>query len=152
MFGLSNDYLNELSRFCLPNFKKVIPCDYIHRYKLKPGNQFIINLSHSSTLGSHFVAISIREKHCIYFDSFGLECTNSYITKKMKKCKKKIIHSKQQIQGISSLFCGFYCLAFLISDIKGITLNKFTDYFDPENVEQNEKICMDYIISHIDNL
>ena len=95
MFGLSNDYLNELSRFCLPNFKKVIPCDYIHRYKLKPGNQFIINLSHSSTLGSHFVAISIRENHCIYFDSFGLECTNSYITKQMKKCKKKIVHSKK---------------------------------------------------------
>ena len=58
MAGLSNHYLNELSRYCLTNFKKVIPCDYIQRYKLKTNDQFIINLSDSSTNGSHFVALS----------------------------------------------------------------------------------------------
>jgi len=149
MAGLSNHYLNELSRYCLTNFKKVIPCDYIQRYKLKTNDQFIINLSDSSTNGSHFVALSIKEKHCIYFDSFGFECKNSYITKKLKKCKKQIIYSKTQVQGITSLFCGFYCLAYLISDEKGTSLNNFLNNFEYNNLEKNDKICMDYIISHL---
>ena len=61
--GVTNIYLDTLSKYCLKNFVNVIPCDYLSKYELRPGMQFIVNLSDSKSPGSHFVALSFHENH-----------------------------------------------------------------------------------------
>lgn len=151
MIGLRSDYLSELSKYCLTDFVEVIPYDYFKNYKLKPKNQFILNLSHSSSGGSHYIAIVIQKDCSTYFDSFGMSCENLEITKHLKKRKKPIINSNIQIQDFSSIFCGYFCLAYLIYDQNQYELEKFISMFDEKNLLQNDKKCIKIITSHIQN-
>ena len=84
------------------------PVIFYPKKALKNNDKYIINLDTSKEPGSHYIAISIKKDSVIYFDSFGMKCTNPYIQKSLKKCKKKIISSKSPIQSINSLFCGFF--------------------------------------------
>ena len=152
MNGLSSVYLNEVAKFCLKKFIQVIPCDYLHYYNLRQGDQFIVNLSDSSKPGTHFIAISVKKGHCVFFDSFGLPCHNSYILEKMQTCRKNLIFSTLQIQSMQSFMCGFYSLAFLISDQNKSALADFLQLFDTKDILNNDEICIQYIKSHIDNM
>ena len=144
--GLTSIYLDKLSNYCLKHFVNVIPCDYLPKYSLEPNMQFIINLSDSNTPGSHFVAISCHDNYITYFDSFGLECTNSWILSHLKN--HSIIQSNTQIQSLSSMFCGFFCLSFLIEDEKGKSIEEYLNLYQ-DDLTKNDDLCVSIIKKHI---
>ena len=152
MDGLSSTYLNKLSKYCLKKFIAVIPCDHLSKFDLKIGDQFIVNLGPSSTLGTHFVALNVGETHFSYFDSFGMDCKNPHILNKLKEYKKFVIYSNQQIQDYFSLACGFFSLSYLIAIQQGMSYKEFVALFDSKNFIDNDKICIDLIISHIKSM
>ena len=150
MFGLENHYLKQLSSYCLERFDDVIPSDYITEEKLRNNRKYIINLDTSNEPGSHFVAISVRGNTIIYFDSFGQRCSNQHISNAINASKKTLLRvSCIQIQSIKSLFCGYFCLAFLIFDHYGISFDEFLKKFNENDLDSNDSICINIIKSHI---
>lgn len=152
MSGLRSDYLSELSKYCLQNFIEVIPYDYFKTFELKDYSQFILNLSNSASKGSHYIAISIKKDYSIYFDSFGVSCRNSEILTHLEQRDKPIIHSKIQIQDFFSMFCGYFCLAFLIYDQNEHSIKNFINTFSKRRLLENDQKCVKIITSHIRRL
>ena len=133
--GLSSNYLRYLSKKCLSKPVKVLPCDYFFKLRSLPkGSSYIINLDNSQYSGSHYVAVIVKSRHVWYFDSIGLPpglSMNADIFKRLLKTRKTIYWNKKSIQGITSLFCGFYCISFLVKCVD-------------EKVKydsRNEKVC-----------
>ena len=58
--------------------------------------------------GSHFIAISFSTRKILYFDSFGSQQTNSNIENYLKRYRKKIIFTSNQIQHLFSSHCRFF--------------------------------------------
>ena len=120
MGGLSNGYVEELLYAALnsPNkFKGVYPCDMFlefikkNRHLFKTGDCFVINMSSSNHGGSHFVCLIINTKgNAEYFDSYGLPYSvDSNINKALADAGLKTSTFQQQIQSLTSKFCGVYC-------------------------------------------
>ena len=151
MFGLRNDYLNKISVRVLNNKKcwqGVFSCDKFKRCTLQNNQAYICNLSASSAIsgGSHYVAISIKDDRIYYFDSFGVECYDVNILENMKKSGKKVYHSNMRIQSKDSLFCGYFCLAFLLlSEMYPNPISSLKSCFNKKNLIKNEFICINII-------
>lgn len=76
---------------------------------------YIINLQDAGDGGgTHWTALLITNTYAIYYDSFGGHIPKD-ILKFIRRYNKliKIIYSIDQIQSLSSVFCGYYCLYFL---------------------------------------
>ena len=144
MNGLRSDYLENLAQVCLDKFNNVVACDNLPI--LKSGDRFICNLDTSHEKGSHYIAISIKNGRSIYFDSYGFPCLNKHIKNTFLSSNiTKIYYSKKPIQTSVSLFCGYFCLAFLICDEQGVTLEQFVSMFIENDVKANEKIASEII-------
>lgn len=113
--GLTNYELEQIGKQCLINFKGVYPSDSFPR--IKDDEQYfsvIFNLSPHNEIGSHFIAIVHRASKTYYFDSFGKECKNKKILNFMTKFSDTIFFNNQKLQHETSVFCGLYCLAFIL--------------------------------------
>ena len=149
MNGLDSYFVYELAKLCIENFLNVVPCNMLKDYKLQPNQSIIVNLSPSWTSGSHYVAIFVRKKCIMYFDSFGLDCFNEDIREELKKYNQDIIHSNKQIQSFSSLFCGFYCIYFLISMERRQSFKTFLNLFKHVELKKNDKFVANMIKKYI---
>ena len=71
-----------------------------------------MNLDEYHNIGTHWVALYIKNKTVTYFDSFGIE----HIPKEIKKIinNRDIIASIFRIQTYDSVTCGFFVLDLLI--------------------------------------
>ena len=150
MSGITN---YELEKFCKgiigKDFLGVFPCDvYPYKFKLK-NKSLIFNLSPHYEKGSHFVAILKKNKKIFYFDSFGKKCENKNIVSFLKKYTTKIYYNTKTIQSKKSIFCGLFCLAFLINcQKKKITLEKFVNMFKYP-LKNNDSLCLNMILNHL---
>ena len=88
--GLRSDYLQALSENHVKNFKNVLPSDFFKQAAVDCDESYICNLSDSKSKGSHFVAIQIKRNEVIFFDSFGLPCTNKDILQKLSDIGKSL--------------------------------------------------------------
>lgn len=151
--GLSNSYLENVCQSVLKNqkFLGVYPCDIQPSVcDHKKAFSIIFNTGDSKTRGKHFVAIYINKKYLYYFDSFGEIPMDNNIKKFIKENQKrrKIINFNFQIQSDSSSFCGFYCLAFLLSkDRRKYSL--FKKMMNRKNLLKNDVVVISFIVKHI---
>lgn len=147
--GITNGYLQNISRKILGDeFYGVFPCD------LPPKSQkskffIIFNLSKHDEKGTHFVAIFFTSNKIFYFDSLGDKLTNKHILKYLKKFKKTLIEESVKIQSDKSDFCGFFCLAYLISKKLKMNSKIFFDHFNKQNLLLNDDKIIDFISSNI---
>ena len=135
MPGLSNEYVEKLMYKLTINphkFKGVKPCDiFLNEVKsnkqlLSKGDSFIINMSSSNNPGSHFVSIFIlSDNEAEYLDSFGLPSFDSNINNAFREANLSVLEFETSIQDISSQFCGFYCIAYLIWRELGLEKTRF---------------------------
>lgn len=151
MNGLTNKELETYGKkFLGKSFLGVYPCDSHPRDLNKLKNKsfsFIFNLSPHYEDGSHFVAILKRHKTYYYFDSYGKVCKNKDIVNFLKSHTKFLICNKKIIQDKTSIFCGLYCLAFLITCQKNKkSLNFFVSKFS-KPLKSNDKICLSIILN-----
>ena len=74
--------------------------------KIKKG-AYVINLDEYANIGTYWIALFVKPKYTIYFDSFGIE----HIPKENNKFigNKDINANIFRIQAYDSIICGYYC-------------------------------------------
>ena len=151
MNGLTNEYIEKLSKLCINNFISVLPCDIFFKKELKCGQKYIVNLAKAREPIGHFVAICVEKDHFVYFDSYGLSCYNSFINAAfLKRPNFKIKYFEKDVQGLGeiSFFCGFYCLCYLICKEMKLSNEQFASLFT-DSFRDNEKTCIDIIKGYL---
>ena len=112
-FELRKHYENEsrfngvYSRDNLPN-------------KIKDG-ALVINLDVYSNVGTHWIALYVKNNDITYFNSFGVE----HIPKEIIKIigRKNVIANIFRVQAYDSIMCGYFCIRFINFMLAG---KKFT--------------------------
>ena len=106
---------------------------------------FIINTDKANSPGDHWVGLVVSGGKCQYFDSFGYENLNLDILNVCKKAGiQRYVFSTKQIQPAYSDKCGFYCIAFVLSFIHGISYRSFLNLFS-DDLDKNDKICIQLV-------
>ena len=97
--------------------------------KIKKG-AYVINLDEYENTGTHWVALFVKPKYTIYFDSFGIE----HIPKEINKFIHNDIKSNIfKIQAYDSIMCGYFCIEYINYMLKGKTLLDYTNLFSPND-------------------
>ena len=152
MSGLTNQYVEELGKKILgKHFLGTFPCDIQPIVDNKKMFSLVFNLSRHDSKGSHFIAIFADENNLLYFDPLGHKCENTDILQFMKKVKsKRRLRTKfQKIQDCNSIFCGFFCIAFLLSRHKNESLRHFFKNFSRRELIKNDFLVIKYISNKI---
>ena len=91
------------------------------------------------------MALYLKNKTAIYFDSFGIE----HILKEIRVFigDKDIIASISRIQSYDSIKCGSYCIGFTDYKLKGNSLTDFINLFSPNNFKKNDDIILNYFVN-----
>ena len=99
---------------------------------------YAINLDEYENTGMHWIALFVKPKEVIYFDSFGIEHILSEINKFIgnKNNKSNIF----RLQAYDSIMCGYYCIEFINYMLKGKTLLDYTNLFSPNDFKKNDQI------------
>ena len=152
--GVSSQYLTKLASWCLKIKPQILPCDIFQsESQLAVDKSFIVNLQKSDLPGSHYVCILIKSDKIYYFDSLAFPIVNSYIDTKLQTFNKDIYVSTKAIQGADSVFCGLYCIAFLvICQNRKKSFEEFLNMFSfdsPQCYTKNEEECTRIIQSSL---
>jgi hypothetical protein len=152
MSGLTNQYVEELGKKILgKHFLGTFPCDIQPIVDKKKIFSLVFNLSKHDSKGSHFIAIFADENNLLYFDPLGHKCENADILHFMTKVrsKRKMRTKFQKIQDCNSIFCGFFCIAFLLSRHKNESLTNFFKHFSKQKLIKNDVLVIKYILNKI---
>ena len=137
-FEIQKYYQNE------PKFNGVFSRDNLPN-KIKDG-AYVINLDEYSDIGTHWIALYVKNNDITYFDSFGVE----HIPKEIKKFigNNNIIANIFRIQAYDSILCGYFCIGFINFIFKGKSLTDCTNVFSPNNFKKNDDIILNYFMSN----
>ena len=137
-FEIMKYYENE------SRFNGVYPRDNLTN-KIKDG-AFVINLDEYSDIGTHWIALYVKNNDITYFHSFGVE----HIPKEIKILikNKNIKTNIFRIQAYDSIMCGYFCIGFINFIFKGKTLTEFTNLFSPNNFKKNDDIILNYFMNN----
>ena len=98
---------------------------------------YVINLDEYANIGTHWIALFVKPKYTVYFDSFGVE----HIPKEIKKFigNKDIKANIFRLQAYDSIMCGYFCIEFINYMFKGKTLLEYTNLFSPNDFKKNDQ-------------
>ena len=83
--------------------------------KIKDG-AYLINLDKYSNIGTHWIALYVKNNDITYFDSFGVEHVPKEIIKFIGR--KNVITNIFRIQAYDSIMCGIFVLDLLILSLR----------------------------------
>ena len=95
---------------------------------------YVQNLHEYANIGTHWIALFVKPKYTVYFDSFGVE----HISKEImiiKTLKEIYLDYKHMIQLCVVLFC----IEFINYMFKGKTLFEYTNLFSLNNFKKNDQ-------------
>ena len=109
--------------------------------KIKDG-ACVINLEEYSDIGTHWIALYVKNNDITYFDSFGVE----HIPKEIKAFIKNrnIKTNIFRIQAYDSIMCGYFCIGFINFILKGKSLTGYTNLFSRFDFKKNDDIIMSF--------
>ena len=84
----------------------------------------------------------INPKNVTYSDSFGVKHISKGVRNFIRN--KSIIANIYWIQAYDSLMCGYVCIGFIDSILKGKSLLEYANLFSPKKYEENDKIILKY--------
>ena len=133
-FEIKNYYENE------PRFNGVYSRDNLPK-QIK-GGAYIINLDEYADIGTHWIAMYVKNNEVIYLGSFGVE----HVPKEIKKFigNKDIITNLYRTQHFHSIMCGYFCVEFTHFMVAGKSLIDFTSSFSPYDFKKNDDIILSY--------
>ena len=96
---------------------------------------YVINLDEHENTGRHWIALFVKPKYVVYFDSFGIE----HIPKEIKHAigNKEIKANIFRIQAYDSIVCGYFCIGFINYMFDSKSLIDFTSLFSPYDFKKN---------------
>ena len=104
--------------------------------KIKKG-AYVIKLDEYANIGTHSIALFVKPKYIVYFDSFGIV----HIPKEINTFIRNDIKSNIfRLQAYDSIMCGYYCIEFINYILKGKTLLDYTNLFSPNDFKKNDQI------------
>ena len=108
--------------------------------KIIKNGAHVINLDEYADVGTHWIALYIKNNEVIYFDGFGVE----HVPKEIKRFigHKNIKTNIFRIQADDSIMCGFFCIGFIDFVFAGKSLIDFTSLFSPYDFKKNDKIIL----------
>ena len=112
--------------------------------KIKDG-VYVINLDEYSDIGTHWIALYVKNNDITYFDSFVVE----HIPKETKAFieNRNIKANIFRIQAYDSLMCGYFCIGFFDFIFKGKTLTEYTNLFSLNDFNKNDDSILNYFMS-----
>ena len=131
-FEIQKYYENVFSRDNLPN-------------KIKDGG-YVINLDDYSDIGTHWVALYVKNNDITYFDSFGVEHIPMEIIKFIGR--KNIIANIFRIQAYDSIMCEYFCIGFIDSMFKSESLTDYANLFSLNDFLTNDDIILNYFVNN----
>ena len=99
-----------------------------------------------SDIGTHWIALYVKNNDITYFDSFGIEHIPKEIIKLIKN--KNIKTNIFGIQAYDSIMCGYFCIGFIDFMFKGKSLTEYTNLFSPNDFKRNDDTILNYFISN----
>ena len=141
------DINKALKRFSV--FKGSFLADRVPILKVKKTQAFIINTAKNEKEGEHWTALLVEGNKCSFFDSFGYQLLNVKVLNSLKNINIiQYQYSNVPIQPIFSDNCGYYCIAFILSYLKGFSYSEFLNLFS-NNANENNNICYKFIQNYI---
>ena len=107
---------------------------------------YVINLDEYENTGTRWVALFVKRKYTVYFDSFGIEHIpkeiNKFINNDTTKSSAiaRIKSNIFRIQAYDSIMCGCFCIEFINYMLKGKTLLDYTNLFSPNDFKKNDQV------------
>ena len=103
---------------------------------------YVINLDEYADVGTHWIALYLKNKEVIYFDSFGVE----HVPKEIKRFigHKNIKTNMFRIQAGNSIMCRYFYIGFIDFMFAGKILIHFNSLFSPYDFNKNDRIILDY--------
>ena len=98
---------------------------------------YVINLDEYENTGTHWIALFVKPKCTVYFDTFGIEHIPKEINKFINNDTKSNIF---RIQAYNSIMCGYFCIEFINFMLKGKTLLDYTNLYSPNDFKKNDQI------------
>ena len=129
-FEITEYYKNE------PRFNGVYSKNNLPK-TIKKG-VYAINLNEYENTGTRWVALIVKPKYTVYFDSFGVE----HIPKEINKfiSNKEIKANIFRLQAYDSIMCGYFCIEFINYMFDGKSLIDFASLFSPHDFKKNDQI------------
>ena len=129
-FEIKEYYENE------PKFNGVYSRDNL--LKTIKNGAYIINVDEYADLGTHWMALYVKNNEVIYVDSFDIEHVPQEIKRFIghKNTKTNIF----RIQADNSKMCGYLCIGFIDFIFAGKTLIDFTSLFSLYDFKKNDDI------------
>ena len=123
-----------------PRFNGVYSRDNLPK-TIKNG-AYVINLDEYEDVGTHWIALYVKDNEITYFVSFGVE----HVPKEIKKFvgHKNIKANIFSIQADNPIMCGYFCILLIDFIFAGKSLIDFTSLFSPNDFEKNDKIILRY--------
>ena len=130
-FEVKEYYENE------PRFNGVYYRDNLPK-TIKNG-AYVINLDEYAFVGTHWIALFVKNNDLIYFDSFGVE----HVPKEVKRFIGLNIF---RIKADNSIMCGYFCIGFIDFMFAGRSLIDFTSLFTSlfYDFKKNDDIILSY--------
>ena len=92
---------------------------------------YVANTDTSNLPGQHWVAFYWSSpKECEYFDSYGLS-PDVHLMFPAEGSRVALTCNPRQVQAFDSTSCGHHCILYLISKLKGLSLQQFLSIFYP---------------------
>ena len=90
---------------------------------------YVINIDKYADVGTHWIALYVKNNEFIYFGSFGVERVTNEIKRFIghKNTKTNIF----RMQADNSIMCGYFCIRFIDFMFTGRSLIDFTGLFSP---------------------
>ena len=104
---------------------------------------YVINLDEYADVGTHWIALYVKNNEVISFDSFGVEHITEEIIK-FTENNKDIKTNIFRLQAYSSIMCGYFCIGFIDFRLVGKSLIDFTSVFSPNHFKKNDKIIINF--------
>ena len=103
---------------------------------------YVINLDEYTDVGTHWIALYVKNTEVIYFDSSGVE----HVPKEIMHFigHKNIRTNIFRIQADSSIMRGYFCIIFIYFMLANKTLIDYTSLFSPYDFKKNDEIFLDY--------
>ena len=120
--------------------------------KIKDG-AYVINLDEHSDIGTHWIALYVKNNDITYFDSFGVEHVPKEIVKFIGRpsssasLRKNVIANIFRIQAYDPIMCGYFCIAFIDFMLKGKSLIEYANLFSPNDFAKND-IILNYFMNN----
>ena len=104
----------------------------------------VINLDEHSDIGTHWIALYVKNNDSTYFNSFGVE----HIPKEIKAFikNKNVKTNIFRIQAYDSIKRGYFCIGFINFMLKGKSLTEYTNLFSPNDFKKNDDPILNYFI------